>query len=85
VFVRALAVFALGSTPVFPIGKLNQTIHAFARSNNDAAAIATIATIGATVRHVFLAAKRHATVAALACLHFNFCSIDKHFGILLVE
>ena len=43
------------------------------------AALAAVAAVGAARRHIFFTVKGHRAVAAVACLQFDFCLVNKHF------
>src|SRR5580700_5169676 len=77
-FIRAFAMAsALGL--VFGIeAEMDQRVMPFAGLHDHVSAVATVATGRAAARNIFLAAKGHAAIAAVACLNSNFCLIDEH-------
>ena len=59
------------------IAEIHQGIDVVVGEQPDAAAIATIATIGSAEGDVFFAAKAHAAAAAIAGLDPNQCLVDE--------
>jgi len=52
--------------------------HAGGGFEDDIAAMSTVTTIRSTVGHEFFPAKATGTVSTVACMHENFCVVDKH-------
>src|SRR6185295_16599313 len=73
----AAASLGAESTPHAEVGK---RVHAFARYEIDAAAVAAVAAVRAAARDELLAAEAHAAVAAGASLHTDVRFVDKFHG-----
>src|SRR5437667_9909547 len=80
--------FAVASTLSFVFGieaEMDQRIVSLARFHNDVAALATIATRGASARDELLPSKSEAAVAAVAGFHADCSFIDEHRRWFLIE
>ncbi len=69
---------AAGRLPMMPAGEIEQGILIGIGEENDAAAIASVAAVGAALGDVFLAAEGDAPVAAVAGFHLNDGFVDEH-------
>ena len=84
--VLAATPMAVRATPVPPafgpphpsVCQCRQTVDAFRRQNDHAAAVAAIATVGTAFGNVALAAETAATVATVASRYLDLDAIDKH-------
>src|SRR3954452_10644719 len=74
----AAARFAIFGAPTFAVAEYGQAIDAGLGDHNDAAAVATVAAVGAAARNVLLTTKAHAAVAAAAGFDFDGDAIDEH-------
>src|SRR4051812_23094169 len=66
--------------PLLTMGEGREGIDARLGDHDDAAAIAAIAAIGSAARDVFLAAKAHAAITAIAGFDFDGDAVDEHGG-----
>ena len=78
VAVRAAAVLAALGPPVLAMRERRQAVDARLGHHDDAAAVAAVAAVRPAARHVLLAAKAHAAVAAPAGFDFDGDAIDEH-------
>ena len=70
-----LAAFGL---PMMPAGEIEQGVLVRIGDEDDAAAVAAVAAVGAALGDVFLAAEGDASVPAVAGFHLNDGFIDEH-------
>src|SRR5690348_5086555 len=80
VHVAAHAVLAALRLEAALVTEIHQRVQAFVRDEPYAAAVATVATVGAAVRNEFLATEASAAVAAVPCLHLDDRFVDKFHG-----
>ena len=81
----ALAVLAVGSYIFSLIAKVHQGGEIVVHPEDDAAAVAAVAAVGAALGDVLLPVKGHGAVAAVAGLHGDFYLIDKHIFIAFLR
>jgi hypothetical protein len=60
------------------VGQRRKAVHAFARDDHHAAAVAAVAAVRPTVRDVLLSPETHAAGTAVTGVNFDFDAIDKH-------
>ena len=66
--------------PMFAMDQCRESIHAWFRHNEYAAAVAAVAAVRPAARHVFFAAKTHTAVSAAARFNFDMDAVDEHAG-----
>ncbi len=78
--VAAHAALAARCLEMLRIAKIDQRVEALDRLENDIAALAAIAAVGAAILNVFFAAERHGAAAARAGAHVYLGLIEKMHG-----
>lgn len=78
---RSIAAFAVPAALRFVLGieaKMQQSVVVKAGRENDVASVASITAAGPAARHILLAAKGQAAIAAVACFYRNRYFVNKH-------
>ena len=81
--VRSPARLAILGFEVAGVAKVDKRVQTLGGQQDNAAAIAAIAAVRATFGDIFLPAKAHTAVTAVARLDFNCCFVDKFHGVSL--